>query len=346
MHRIPLRALALTPLVLFGTSCVAPLFAGAGSSGDRAQLSAQCGGGFGASASARQLETFLTASVAFMGAAQDLHGVLLDACQDVGHRLGLADAQLAGPSGQPDVRVACAAASAALRAELQDLRVQAQLEVEVEATPPQCDISVEAYASCAAQCDATVDPGALQLQCEGGELIGRCSGNCGGDCQVAGQWVAGQAHCEGLCRGDCSVAFQEPRCTGTMRPPRVAAECEAACNAKLDAQARCTPGEAHMIVRGAVASNLEERLVRVRGAVEGVGGAVLATRAKLGRLVNSGKLMIRAADEVPRAVGEIGMNAAACAAESAAGIINASASIRISFEASVSMSAAISGTAG
>ncbi|MEY2935521.1 MAG: hypothetical protein RL033_6270, partial [Pseudomonadota bacterium] len=193
---------------------------------------------------------------------------------------------------------------------------------------------------------ATVDPGKLEVQCEGGELVGKCSGSCGGDCQVSGTWVSGQARCDGLCRGSCSVAFEEPRCTGTLRPPKVEAQCEAACNARLDAEARCTPGEAHVRVRGAVASNLEERLARVRGAIEGAGGAVLATRAKLERLVGSGKLLLRAADDVPRAVGEIGVSAAACAAESAAGIINASASISVSFEASVSVSGAISGSAG
>lgn len=340
------QALAVLPLIVVGSSCGAPLFAGAGTSGDRAQLTARCGGDFGASASARKLESFMSASVAFMGAAQDLHGVLLDACQDIGHRLGVPDAQMALPSGEPDVRTACASASAALRAELQDLRVQAKLDVQVEATPPHCDISVDAYAQCAASCDANVDPGKLELQCEGGEIVGRCGGSCQGDCQVEGRWVAGQARCEGLCRGECSVAFEEPRCTGTMRPPKVEAECEAACNARLDAEARCTPGKAQVLVRGSVDSNLEERVTRVRGAIEGAGGAVLATRAKLERLVGSGKLMLRAADDIPQAVGEIGVSAAACAAESAAGIINASASISVSFEASVSVSGAISGSAG
>jgi hypothetical protein len=344
---MPKYALALLCFILLGSSsCAAPLFAGAGTSGDRTQLQARCGGDFGASASARKLESFMSASVAFMGSAQDLHGVLLDACQDIGHRLGVPDERMALPSGEPDVRTACNAASAALRAELQDLRVQAKLEIDVQATPPHCDISVDAYAQCAAQCDASVDPGKLEVQCEGGELVGQCSGTCQGDCRVGGTWVAGQARCEGLCRGSCSVAFEQPRCTGTVQPPKVEAECNASCNAKLDAEARCTPGEAHVAVRGAVESNLQERVAKVRGAIEGAGVAVLATRAKLERLVGSGKLMLRAADDVPRAVGEIGLSAAACAAESAAGIINASASISVSFEASVSVSGAISGSAG
>ncbi len=83
----------------------------------------------------------------------------------------------------------------------------------------------------------------------------------------------------------------------------------------------------------------------MRGAIEGTGGAILATRAKLGRLVGSGKLLLRAAADVPKAVGDIGLSAAACAAESAAGIINASASISVSFKASVSVSDAVSGSA-
>jgi hypothetical protein len=343
---MPTHALALLTFLFLSSSSCAPMFAGAGTTGDRAQLQARCGGDFGASASAAKLESFMSASVAFMGAAQDMRGVLLDACQDIGRRLEVPEERMALAGGEPDVRTACTAASAALRAELQDLRVQGKLEVDVQATPPHCDISVNAYAQCAAQCDARVDPGKLDVQCEGGELVGRCGGSCGGDCQVSGRWVSGQARCEGLCRGNCSVAFEEPRCTGTVRPPQVEAECNAACNAKLDAEARCTPGEAHVEVRGAVASNLAERVARVRGAIEGAGGAVLAARAKLERLVGSGKLMLRAADDVPKAVGEIGVSAATCAAESAAGIINASASISISFEASVSVSGAISGSAG
>jgi len=371
---------------------------GTGSGGG--ELSARCSGDFGLSASARKLEAFLSASADFVGTAGELEGTLLAACTDVGAKLDVPAAEMQPKAGEPAVKAACAAASAKLKAELTDLRAQAKLTIEVQAEPPHCEVSMDAYASCAGECDASVQPGQLDMKCEGGELVGTCKGTCQGQCsahaegkcggecegtceggcggtcqgtcegncsskdasgqcngkcdgtchgtcsakckgQCSGEcWMNASAECTGECRGGCSVAFEAPRCTGTVTPPKVQADCQASCNAKVNAKAECKPGHVGVAIKGKVASNLEERIAKVRAAVEGSWGAVLVARAKLDRLGASGQALIQTGQQLPAAVGELGLSAAACATQAAAGLVKASASVSVSFEASASISGA------
>jgi hypothetical protein len=158
--------------------------------------------------------------------------------------------------------------------------------------------------------------------------------------------VKGEAECEGECRGGCSVAYEEPRCTGEVKPPKVEAECEASCDAKLNAKADCKPGKVKVAVEGKADSNVDERLGRVRAAVEGSWAAIATAHAKLQRLRASGEAMVRTGAEIPNAVGDLGLSAGACALQAASGIVKASASVSVSFEASASVSGAVSGSAG
>jgi hypothetical protein len=285
-----------------------------------------------------------------MSAAGELEGTLLAACTDMGEELGLSADEMKPQGQQPAVQAACGAASAKLTSEMQGLRADAKLKIEVNAKPPRCEVDMNAYAKCAGECDATVDPGKLELECKGGEIVGECKGTCKGECNVEGKWVnaSGQADgkCEGECKGGCSVEYEAPRCTGEVQPPKVDAQCEASCDAKLDARAKCEPGEAKVDIAGEVSSNFKERADNVRAALEASWGAIATARAKLDRLRASGDAMVRAGGQLPNAIGDLGVGAAACATQAAAGIVNASASVSVSFEASASISAAASGSAG
>jgi hypothetical protein len=367
-----------------------------------ADLGARCGGDFGVEASAQKLESFLSASADFMTTAAELEGSLLSACTDMGKELGVPEAEMQPRGGEAPVKSACAAASAKLQSELQGLRAEAKLKLDVVATPPRCEVDMNAYAKCAGECDASVDPGKLEVECKGGEVVGECSGECKGSCHVEAEgtcggecqgtceggcqgtcngacdgkcsaknakgecegkcdgtcsgtcsakckgeckgecWVEGKAACVGECKGGCSVAYTEPRCTGEVEPPKVEAQCQASCDAKLSARAKCEPGQVKVAMSGKVDSNVEERAAKVRAALEGGFGTILAARAKLERLHASGSAMVRMGGEVPGAVGNLGLSAAACATQAAAGIVRASASVSVSIEASASVSGAAS----
>lgn len=379
---------------------------GLGGGGGGGELGGECRGDFGSGAAAQKLEAFLGATSTFVSTAAELEGSIVRSCRTMGEKLGVPAADMEPSGDEPVVRSACAPVAAKLQAELADLRAQANLQVTIAATPPRCEVSMDAYASCAAECSAEYEPGQVDVQCEGGEIVGRCSGECTGTCSVevsgecAGEchgtceggcqgtcqgtcegtcsaqgtggqcngrcegtchgtcsancegscqgecWVSGQASCSGECRGGCSVDYEEPRCTGTVRPPRLEAECEASCDARLNAEATCKPGRAELVVRGDVSGNIEERVNNLRAAITEAWPEFMAAAAKLERLAASGERMVRTAGDVPGAVATLGLQAANCASQAAAMIPRAMASVTVSVEVSVSVSAAASGRAG
>ncbi|MBC7174517.1 MAG: hypothetical protein H5U40_18880 [Polyangiaceae bacterium] len=306
-------------------------------------------------------------------------------------------AELGMVSSSGDVRTSCDAVSAKIREEVQSLRAQANLQIQVAATPPRCQVSVDAYAQCAAECEVGVDPGEVNVQCDGGYIAGECSATCQGQCDVGAQarcagscegtcqggcsgvcqgtcdgqcssrnaqgecngrcdgtcygscsagcqgscegscWVDAHARCEGSCRGGCSVEYQEPYCTGEVRPPSVSAECQASCDARLNAQAQCEPGSVEVLVRGD-ASVDRARLDRLRAALQAGWGDVQLVRARLAYLGESGRGLVDATANL-RGVGrELGVGAVACITEAASIIPQATASVSVSVEVSASVS--------
>jgi len=226
----------------------------------------------------------------------------------------------------------------------------------------QCEgsCSVEASGTCSGSCEGTCSAsctGVCQGTCEGtcrtraadGSCNGACQGTCSGTCSAgctgscSGQCVVrAQASCSGECRGGCSVAMTEPRCTGTVTPPRIEAECQASCDARMNAQAECTPGSVEVTVTGNVASNLEERVNHLKAALKMGLGNILAIKLKLERLAGAANAMGRTARDLPGAVGTLGLSAASCVSNAATALVPATGSITVSVE----VSASVSGSAG
>lgn len=190
---------------LLAGSCGAGLaqMRGGGGIGGGGGLSADCRGDFGEGVAAAKLEGFLQAANTFAVTADEIQSTLLTTCVDMGHQLGLSDADMAASGDTPPVRAACEAVAAKIHAEVTDVKA-AHLTVTLVVTPPVCEVHVDAYAECAGHCDASYTPGSAELHCEGGELRGGCSGECSGHCSV-------EAHgsCSGSCEGTCSAS-----CTG------------------------------------------------------------------------------------------------------------------------------------
>lgn len=351
---------------------------GGGGGGGEVSMSS-CGGDFGTTNAAAKLEAFFAATAAWQDAAMGISRDLMTACQTTGRALGMTDAEMSA-NGE-GLESLCSTVDGRLRQEIAALRDSAHAELQVDARPPHCEVSVNAYANCMAECEAHVDPGQVQLTCEGGELRGQCDAECTGHCAVAvdaacsgtcegscegtcsarnadgscagrcdgtchGSCVVdAQASCQGECRGGCSVELREPYCTGTIRRPSASARCTASCNAHVEAQARCTPGETHVSMSAGLDAEGQARLARVQAAIRDGISQILSIRTRVERLRDAGAQIVRTAPEIPQSAAAVGINAVACATASAAAIANASASVSVSVNVSVSMSASVSGSA-
>lgn len=379
MKRLALVLSALALLSLTGCPPRARGAGGGGGGGGGGSL-ASCAGDFGATHAAAKIEAFLSAVIAWNDAAMGMQRDLLRACQSTGRTLGMPEAELSG-EGTDGMRTVCGAVQARLRAEIAAVRDSAGGSITLDARPPSCEVSVDAYANCMAECEATVDPGSVEITCEGGELRGycdaechgscavhveaRCSGTCEGECDGTcsarnasgacagtcdgtcnGHCVTrGTASCAGECRGGCSITYREPYCTGRVRRPTASARCRASCDARVEASARCTPGETHINVTAGLDADGQARLARLQAALRDGVSDILTIRTRVERLRDAGAEIVRLAPEIPNSAAAVGLNAALCATAAAGAVANASASISVSVEVSVSMSASVSGSA-
>jgi hypothetical protein len=236
-HALRLACLAS---LLLASSCTPVAPGSSASSGG--ELSGSCGGDFGASVAAQKLEVFLGATADFTGAAAELEGSLISACEDMAKELQIPESELQGTAGEPKVKAACAPVSAKIEAELKDLRASAKLDINVAATPPRCEVKVDAYAECVGQCEVDVDPGKVELQCEGGELRGQCEAECRGTCaaEVDGKC---EGTCEGTCKGGCEGKCEgacDGKCSATGADGSCAGKCNGTC--KGECSAGCSGG--------------------------------------------------------------------------------------------------------
>ncbi|MDH5490738.1 MAG: hypothetical protein OEY14_02070 [Myxococcales bacterium] len=370
-----------------------------GGGGSGGELSSECQGDFGAGEAAMKLEGFLVATARFAHAAADLEESLKASCVTIGRELGMSGGELSGSQA-----AVCGAVSNKLRDEITSLRAEAAVRIDIVAQPPRCEIRVDAYASCAAECDVNVEPGELSIECEGGEISGQCSAECSGQCNVEvsgrcegscegscsggcsgtctgscegtcsatgadGQcngsctgtchgtcsagcsgscegecWVSGQASCSGECRGGCSVEYTEPRCSGTVRPPEVSADCRASCDARMQAEAECEPGQVEVVI-SAGGDVDEAKLNRIRSALSTGYAQLLAVGEKLRRLQSTGQALRQAGSNLG-GVGSLGLRAGACVTEAVSLLPSAMASMTASVQVQVSFSASVSASAG
>jgi modification target Cys-rich repeat protein len=151
-----------------------------------------------------------------------------------------------------------------------DVTANASGGLSVNYAPPRCEanvsVAVSAQAKCEAKakCEATIDPGSVEVECSGtceGSCSAECTGGfecdfkagaaCEGECKGSCELDAAAA-CEGTCRGTCSgscTAYDgnqqcagacDGECTGTCELT-AAASCEGTCtgSCKVTAEADC-----------------------------------------------------------------------------------------------------------
>ena len=162
---------------------------------------------------------------AFVQAAKDVGAVSLqieaeaaEACQRMGLDLGMTSQEMAAKN-EPGGRASgsCAALSAKI-----DALFRAGISVRATATPPHCEVSAQASASCQGACDVEIDPGEIAARCDPGKLSGYCQGQCGGHCD---------GRCSGACNGTCSARDAKGACVGACSGDCTGA-CDASCHAR------------------------------------------------------------------------------------------------------------------
>ncbi|MDI1448228.1 hypothetical protein [Polyangium sp. 6x1] len=201
--------------------------------------------------------------------------------------------------------------------------------------------TVECRGSCSAVCNGKCDG-----QCSSGDANncnGRCDGTCEGTCSGACELDANASvQCDGTCRGECSVDFQAPHCEGKITPPEceLDADCQASCNAEIQAEASCTPPKVTIELSAGATADLE--------------ALATALEQHLPRLIETGITRGQAALDAGKVLVEVGGNlkgaltssgkALVCATTAASAALNASVEVQVSVEASASIGGKAAGS--
>jgi hypothetical protein len=307
-----------------------------------------------------------------------------------------------------DGQSACKAAMAVMGTVKAKFGASASIALDI--TPPQCGVSVDAYADCAGSCDVTAKGPSAEVTCEGGSMQGGCSAQCSGDCEMSaaaacsgtcsgscdasisgscdakcdgkcdgkatpaggGGQCAGKcegkcsgnvkgtcsgkcggschmsaaASCSGTCTGGCSVKMTAPKCTGTVKPPKLSADCKAKCDAKVQANASCTPphislripGSADAAAAATFQAAIEKNLPVVLDVAIGMGKQVAAIAASVKTVAEGGIAAVQTATSDKMA----GVALIACVTSPFKGAIDAAASVQANVNVSVNVQASAS----
>jgi len=179
-------------------------------------------------ATAGQIKGGLQASAQLEAFAGKLDADLAAACGGLATDLGKPGDYKKGPD-------ACKAAIAAMGEIKAKIGASAKISLAIE--PPRCSASLDAMAECVGKCDASVDPGSLEVKCEPGKLSGSCEAECSGTCQMEAA-----AKCEGTCQGSCDAKFSgtcggecNGKCNGkTQKGGACSGKCEGKCSAQAE----------------------------------------------------------------------------------------------------------------
>ena len=346
---------------------------------------------------AAKISAGLQAAISLQAFAAKLDADLKTACGGLAKDLGVA-------GDFDNGEAACKAALSGMA----DLKAQmgGSVKITLDVQPPYCSASMEAMADCAAQCDAELEPGSVEVECEPGKLSGECSaqckgrcdmkaaakcegtcqgscdasfsGKCGGDCngkcdgkkangpcagkcegscsanaegscggQCSGSCqMEAAAKCQGTCTGECSVEMKAPRCEGEMKPPKASAECEASCDASVQAEVDCTPPRIVLRVDGAANAEaaakfkaaLEANLPGILKIAIGMKDQALSVATSVKDVVGGVEVTIKSLKAAP----EVGARLTACVAAPFKAAFDAAASVKVNVDVSVEVKASAS----
>ncbi len=295
---------------------------------------------FGVDADAQKVEAFLATGARFEAAALDLSAEVELTCEAMARDLGLEVPSAA--EGELQVEATCGVVADEIRAIL-DGALPAEASLTVTYEPPVCSVDVDAYASCVARCDATLDVDA-EVTCTEGRLVGECAGTCVGECRVDGTTTEVNGACGGVCAGTCSVELEAPRCEGDV-DVRADAQCEAACEASVDVVAECTEPRLEVAWDAGVDAEAAARLEQLAAALEAHYPRLLALEARLEAVADSGAELVTSFEGAADAAGRLGLRAGACLADSTLVAAESVATIDVTLSVTLEVSASASASA-
>ena len=339
---LPFLDLTACPGAGFGNLACPELSGGSASASFAAEAKAQA-----------TIRAFVQASGDLMHLAVQIEEEVSGACLRIGADLGLSAAEMSAKSG-PGGRAEgpCMAVSAKIDAILKE-GVSARIDAKV--TPPECKIEASAYASCAGQCNANVDPGYVIAHCEPGKLSGSCEGKCVGSCEgscngkcngkcsavnASGQCAGAcegtcEGRCDATCHAKCEGTWKAPRCEVDVKGPSVDAKCEASCKAEADFRATCSAAKVE--VSSSVNTGQMPQLIATLSK-----NLPILVRAQIAygkRLAGSIQTLVEVGADMPKAVADATTKGVACMGAAANATVSAQASIQVSVRASASVSA-------
>lgn len=193
-------------------------------------------GDFGATEAALKVEAFLNAAADLHGASLDLESDLLGACTAIAADLGIPAGELEPTGSELEISATCGRVSEEIDAIVALLPDGVALGIT--ATPASCTVDLDLAASCAVECDVSIE-GEAMVECTG-ELHGDCSATCTGSCTVEGTVsCSGECSgtvtasctgtCHGACDGTCSVRDDAGNCVGTC-----SGTCTGTCEGTID----------------------------------------------------------------------------------------------------------------
>ena len=303
-----------------------------------------------------KVKAFVKATADLVEASVQMETLATTACKNMGRDLGLTEADMLPRSDEPgaSAEAACGALSARISAIM-----QSGIYVRAQVTPPQCQADFQAKAQCDAACDVQIDPGQIVASCEPAKLSGYCQGKCVGGCegrcqgqcdgQCSAQDASGQCNgsCSGTCTGSCDATcharcegqWQAPKCQGSVQGPSADAECNASCSASANLRAQCTPAAV------SVQTNANtEAAVRLATTLRTNLPWLLKAELGLGRrIAGDVKVVVNIGGQLPKIIGNAGMQAVACVAAAAQASVKASVRINVSIKASASVNGKVAG---
>ncbi|MDF3070167.1 MAG: hypothetical protein K0R38_5768 [Polyangiaceae bacterium] len=207
------------------------------------------------------------------------------------------------------------------------------------------EISGKCDGNCEGKCDGKDSKGKCAGTCDGkckGKADAQCNGTCKGSCSASCEMQA-KGECKGTCSGKCSVEMKAPKCSGTVKPPEVSAECKANCDAEVNGKAECKPATVFVKVNGAADAEAAMKLkAALTKNLPGLLKVSVGMKSKLEGAVDSVKVAVEGAQAAVTSGGDAALKVGSCFAASLEASARASVSINVSVKASASASGSAS----
>jgi hypothetical protein len=207
------------------------------------------------------------------------------------------------------------------------------------------DISGKCDGDCAGKCDGKDSKGKCAGTCDGkckGKVDAQCNGTCKGSCSASCEMQA-KGECKGTCSGKCSVEMKAPKCSGTVKPPEMSAECKANCDAEVNGKAECKPATVFVKIEGAADADASMKLkTALTKDLPALLKVSIGMKSKLESAVGSVKVAVEGAKAAVTSGGDAALKVGGCFAASLEASAKASVSINVSVKASASASGSAS----